>query len=72
MKEKFVVVVAEGRLAVLMPSTDRLEDNVPLLPPESVMVTVKGNTPAVVAVPPTVPEFAPSVTPGGRFADVYV
>ena len=72
MKEKLVVAVAEGKLAALMPSTDRLEEIVLVLPPESVAVMAKGNTPAVVAVPPTAPELTPSVTPGGRFVDVYV
>ena len=71
-KEKLVVVVAEGRLAALTPSTDRLDDKVLLLPPESAMLTVKGKIPAVAAVPPSVPEVMPNVAPGGRFVDVNV
>jgi hypothetical protein len=67
-----VVAVAEGRLVELIPSTERLEDKVLLLPPESAIVTVKGNIPALVAVPLTVPEVSPNVAPGGRFVDLNV
>ena len=67
-----VVAVAEGRLVELIPSTERLEDKVLLLPPESAMLTVKGKIPAVAAVPPSVPEVMPNVAPGGRFVDVNV